>query len=305
MFDPRELRSAFGTFMTGVTVVTTVDEAGRPRGFTANSFTSVSLDPPLLLICIGKQAASCETFCKAAGFAVNVLAESQKPVSNIFASKRPDKFAEVAWRKGPGGSPLIEESLAWFDCARHQVIDAGDHVVIIGAIEAFGSRDANPLGYARGGYVTLGLEQAAVNAAASGGSTIVGAILECEGRLVLVPEAQGARLRLPQVGTPGAPGSASLLAEELKRLGLDATLGFLFAVFDSPATRRQSIYYRGDAALREGAKVELRGFDDLPWERLPDEATRSMLRRYVEEREFGRFRIYSGDDREGELRPLA
>src|SRR5690348_18311076 len=96
--DPLELRRAFGTFMTGVTVITTHGADGSPRGFTANSFTSVSLDPPLLLVCIGKGAASLDTFLHADGFAVSILAEAQKEASGIFASKRPDKFAAVAWR---------------------------------------------------------------------------------------------------------------------------------------------------------------------------------------------------------------
>ena len=86
------MRTAFGSFMTGVTIVTTAGVDGSPRGFTANSFTSVSIEPPLLLICIGKSAASMEVFRKAHGFAVNILAEDQKDTSVLFASKRPDKF---------------------------------------------------------------------------------------------------------------------------------------------------------------------------------------------------------------------
>ena len=149
-FDNRELRTAFGSFMTGVTIVTTLDEEGQPRGFTANSFTSVSLEPPLLLICVGKSAASMAVFRQARGFAVNILSEAQKEISVLFASKRADKFEAARWRKGPFGNPLIEGSAAWFDCARYQVIDAGDHIILMGHIEAFSYSDANPLGYARG-----------------------------------------------------------------------------------------------------------------------------------------------------------
>ena len=149
-FDNRELRTAFGSFMTGVTIVTTAGVDGQPRGFTANSFTSVSLEPPLLLICIGKSAASMEVFRQARGFAVNILSEAQKDTSVLFASKRADKFEAARWRPGPFGNPLIEGSAAWFDCARYQVIDAGDHIILMGHIEAFSYSDANPLGYARG-----------------------------------------------------------------------------------------------------------------------------------------------------------
>jgi flavin reductase (DIM6/NTAB) family NADH-FMN oxidoreductase RutF/pimeloyl-ACP methyl ester carboxylesterase len=302
--NANELRRAFGTFMTGVTIVTTLDENGSPRGFTANSFTSVSLDPPLLLICIGKKASSYQTFSKAAGFAVNILGEKQKTASSIFASKRPDKFADVGWHAAPSGYPLIDGSVAWFDCARHTVVDAGDHIIVLGAIRAFDHSDANPLGYARGGYVSLGLEQAAVNAA-SGGHTVVGAILECDGKLVLAHDQASNQWRLPEVGHGGHSGSASLLCETLRLAGVNTDLGFLFAVYETPQTKIQSIYYRGDATLRGKGPYTLVAFEAIDWAKLPDEPTRIMLRRYARERLEGRFKIYSGDHERGEVRPLA
>ena len=300
--DAKSLRNAFGSFMTGVTVVTTIDANGEPRGFTANSFTSVSLDPPLLLICIAKTASSCPVFSKAPGFAVNILAEDQKPVSGIFASKRPDKFSEVAWRMSGNGLPIIDGSLSWFDCARREVIDAGDHVILLGAIRAFDAREANPLGYARGGYVSLGLEQAAVNAA-SKSHTVVGAILECDGRLIAERDAASGQLRLPEVGRSGASGTASLLSAELRRKGLDAELAFLFAVFENPETHVQSIYYRGETRVA-GSGMELHAFDALPLDAFAEEAVRVMLRRYADERQQGRFKIYSGNHERGVVRAL-
>jgi flavin reductase (DIM6/NTAB) family NADH-FMN oxidoreductase RutF len=304
-FDNRELRTAFGSFMTGVTIVTTAGVDGQPRGFTANSFTSVSLEPPLLMICIGKQAASMEVFRHARGFAVNILSEAQKDISVLFASKRPDKFEVAGWRAGPFGNPLIEGSSAWFDCARYQVIDAGDHIVLMGHIEAFSYSDANPLGYARGHYITLGLEQAAVNAASSASRTVVGAILENDNRLVLLPDpARASGLVLPEVGRLGHSGSASQLHDLLQREGMDATLGFLFAVFENPGTREQCIYYRGEALLHARGRTVLADFEDIPWERLPDEATCSMLRRYAAERKIGRFKVYSGDHRQGTVKAV-
>jgi len=304
-FDNRELRSAFGSFMTGVTIVTTAGIDGQPRGFTANSFTSVSLEPPLLMICIGKQAASMEVFRHAKGFAVNILSEAQKDVSVLFASKRADKFEAAAWRAGPFGNPLIEGSAAWFDCARYQVVDAGDHIILMGHVEAFSYSDANPLGYARGHYITLGLEQAAVNAASSASRTVVGAILENDNRLVLLPEPSRPNgLVLPEVGRHGHSGSASQLHELLQREGMDATLGFLFAVFENPGTREQCIYYRGEALLHARGRTVLADFEDIPWDRLPDEATRSMLRRYAAERKIGRFKVYSGDHKQGTVKAV-
>jgi len=297
-FDSRELRTAFGSFMTGVTILTTMS-GGGPRGFTANSFTSVSLEPPLLMVCIGKAAASADVFRSARGFAVNILAEHQKETSVLFASKRPDKFEHASWRAGPFGNPLIEGSAAWFDCARHQVIDAGDHIILMGHIEAFSYSDANPLGYARGGYITLGLEQAAVNAISSASRTVVGAILESENKLILLPNGRPGVLTLPEVGRSGANGSASQLCASLARDGIEATLGFLFAVFENPSTHEQCIYYRGEALLHARGRPVLADFDNIPWDRLPDDITRNMLKRYAEERKIGRFKVYSGDHRRG------
>ena len=95
--DLKELRNAFGAFLTGVTVVTTREKGGIPRGFTANSFTSVSLDPPMLLICVDKTAESFDVFVESPGFAVNILAEEQLETSGLFSSKRPDKFDITGW----------------------------------------------------------------------------------------------------------------------------------------------------------------------------------------------------------------
>lgn len=302
--NPRELRAAFGTFMTGVTIVTTVAPDGSPRGYTANSFTSVSLDPPLLLVCANRAAASIGIYREARGFAVNILSEHQKDVSVLFASKRTDKFESASWRPGPFGNPVIDGSAAWFDCRVHDIQDAGDHVILMGRVEAFSYSDANPLGYARGGYITLGLEQAAVNAASSPNRTVVGAVLEHEGNLVLLPGGKPGELMLPEVGRSGANGSASQLRQSLSRDGIEASLGFLFSVFEVPDANLQFIYYRGDAVLHAHGRVVLADFDALPFDRIPDENTRALLRRYGEERRIGRFKIYSGSGASGVVKAV-
>ena len=135
--DPRALRNAFGTFMTGVTVVTSHDADGNPLGFTANSFTSVSLDPPLVLVCLANSSQNYDALTQAKGFAVNVLSEGQKDVSNTFARPVEDRFSAVNWQNGPHGSPVFNDVSAWFDCSMHQTVPAGDHVILIGKVEAF------------------------------------------------------------------------------------------------------------------------------------------------------------------------
>jgi flavin reductase (DIM6/NTAB) family NADH-FMN oxidoreductase RutF/pimeloyl-ACP methyl ester carboxylesterase len=302
--DPKDLRRAFGTFMTGVTVVTTKDAQGLPRGFTANSFSSVSLEPPLLLVCISKLAGSFETFTKSQNFAVNILAENQKDVSGRFASKAPDKFANLDWSPGTSGSPLIKGAVANFDCAQHQIVDAGDHIILIGRVISYSYKDASALGYARGGYFSLGLEQSAVNAASTTGRTEVGAILEADGKLVVMPGSKPGSFRLPAVGDVNRHGSASQLVAALKENAIEANLGFLFAVFENTGTKTQSIYYRGDAKVGANAQLQLLPFDAIPWDMFEDDAVKIMLRRYCDEREQGRFKIYSGDHIHGEVREL-
>lgn len=304
VIDPKDLRTAFGTFMTGVTVVTTREPNGSLRGFTANSFSSVSLDPPLLLVCLNKAAASCDAFTNASTFAVNILSEQQKAVSGNFASKRPDKFADAAYSDSASGNPILDGSVAWFDCERHNVVDAGDHIILIGRVTSYAHTDASPLGYARGGYVTLGLEQSAVNAAAQAGRTEVGAILECEGRLLVFPAKDGT-LELPHVGRGGEVGSASRLQAKLGSHGIVAKLGFLFAVYENHDDLAQCIYYRGDCETSGTGGAALLAFDDLPWDKFRDDATRAMLRRYSNERLQGRYRIYSGDHVSGDVRDVS
>ena len=304
--DPRAFRKALGSFLTGITVIATTQGDGTPRGFTANSFTSVSLDPPLVLVCIAKTASSYPVFTAAEGFSVNILAEHQANVSGLFASKSADKFSGAKWRNGPAGNPVLDEVAAWFDCRRHDVVDAGDHIILIGRVIGFDERAANPLGYCRGAHITFGLQLDAL--AASGGRTRVGAILERDGALVLVDDGHG-NLDIPKGGALGAATDSDSLVGNMKRLGLDAELGFLFAVYEDPARgpSAQSIVYRGQlkAPLAADARAALVAFDAIPWERVRDAALATMLRRYIAEKRQDLFGIYVGDAEHGTVHNLA
>ncbi len=292
--DPKAFRQALGNYPTGVTVVTTVDADGTPRGLTANSFTSVSLDPALILVCLGKTTASHPVFMQAERFAVNILAEDQRDISGLFASKSPDKFAQAAWRTGTTGAPLIDGSVAWFDCSVHQRVDAGDHTLLIGQVQDMGQRTARPLGYCQGAYVGFQLQQAAQEALAR--QALTAALIETPQGVLLKPVAGGFDL-------PTAVDVASLLGE-LKRQGVQASVDFLFAVFDTPQGAR--IVYRG----RASAAAELAGLRGipvaaLPTLNLPDGALQAMLTRYAQERAQDAFGIYIGNQDAGEVRPLA
>lgn len=153
--DSRALREAFGAFMTGVTIVTGVEQGGAPVGLTANSFTSVSLDPPLLLVCLNHASRSLATIRRAGGFAVNILAEDQQELSNRFARPARDRFEGVNWSPGPVGAPVLEGVCGWFDCRLHDEVHAGDHVILIGEVGGFDHPGGRPLGYARGDYFSL------------------------------------------------------------------------------------------------------------------------------------------------------
>lgn len=154
--DARTLRDALGCFATGVTVVTAKTEAGEPIGLTANSFTSVSLDPPLLLVCIARTAGSFDTLVGTSHFAVNVLHIGQQPTSNLFAKPGEARFAATEWTSGLFDVPLLTGSLANFECARHAVHDGGDHIILVGRVEraTFEPR-RDPLLYFRGKYRRL------------------------------------------------------------------------------------------------------------------------------------------------------
>ena len=150
--DLRDLRRALGQFATGVTVVTTRDDGGRPVGVTANSFASLSLEPPLVLWCLDRNAGSLPAFRESTHFAVNVLAASQHHLSRLFATPGADRFAGTEIHDGPGGMPLLEGALAHFVCRNVRQLEAGDHVIVIGQVEHYQTFEGEPLVFHSGFY---------------------------------------------------------------------------------------------------------------------------------------------------------
>lgn len=154
--DARTLRDAMGCFATGVTIVTAVAPDGTPVGLTANSFTSVSLDPPLLLVCIANNAGTAPVLRDGDWFGVNVLQTTQQQTSNRFAGKGEDRYSATAWHLGEGGVPLLDGSLVSFECRRHAVHDGGDHFILVGdVVRARFEPRRDPLLYFRGKYRRL------------------------------------------------------------------------------------------------------------------------------------------------------
>ncbi|WP_171173215.1 flavin reductase [Ruegeria sp. HKCCD8929] len=298
-FDPRALRNAFGTFMTGVTVVTTHDAQGNPLGFTANSFTSVSLDPPLVLVCLANTSRNYDAFAGTVGFAVNILSEGQKDVSNTFARPVEDRFAAVDWRRGPHGSPLFDGVSAWFDCSMFNTVQAGDHLILIGKVEAFDTSTAPGLGYARGAYVTPAAEAEALSQSTN---LVVSALIEHEGRVLLMDDGQGG-LTLPETRV-GKDGASAALSRLIADSGVTAQPGFIYSVYEDEARENQHISFLCQAA--EG--TPLRGvFTELSETTLmdiADPAMCTMLERFSAEASMGNFGVYYGNQISGEVRPI-
>jgi len=151
--DPRQLRNVLGTFVTGVTVVTTRDGNGTDHGVTANSFSSVSLDPPLVLWSQSLSSKSYPAFRDSERFVVNILADDQVGISNHFAKSREDKFRSIEYRAGLGGAPILEGAAAHLECIKVAAYPGGDHVVYLGRVENFAQSSRRPLAFGAGKYM--------------------------------------------------------------------------------------------------------------------------------------------------------
>jgi len=156
-FDARELRNTLGRFATGVTVITTVDEKGELFGVTANSFSSLSLDPPLVLFCLDLKALSFDAFQTATHFNINILTDEQEELSSHFAKSGTDKWTGVNYGTSESGCPVLPDCITTLECSKRDVHDGGDHVIIVGEVENFSndSEGRRPLLFFQGRYNRL------------------------------------------------------------------------------------------------------------------------------------------------------
>jgi flavin reductase (DIM6/NTAB) family NADH-FMN oxidoreductase RutF len=152
--NQRSFRTALGRFATGVTVITTRTPGGKLEGLTANSFSAVSLDPPLVLWSLKQHAPSLKSFLEAGYFAVNVLEAGQVALARHFAAPRRDKFDDLPYVAGLGGCPLLPGTLAAFECSTHATLDGGDHVIFLGRVHRASHGDGEPLIFSAGRYCT-------------------------------------------------------------------------------------------------------------------------------------------------------
>lgn len=148
-------RRVCGRFATGVTVVSVLDSAGHPHGITVNSFASLSLEPPLVVVSISLRCSALQYFLASTHFAINVLAHDQEHHSRRFAKHAEDPFQGVEWQRAASGAPLIEGALAHLECANSRRFEAGDHAVLIGHVVRAGCREGRPLVFFQSGYASL------------------------------------------------------------------------------------------------------------------------------------------------------
>lgn len=156
--DQREFRNAVGCFATGVTIITTLDSNGERVGITANSFSSLSLEPPLILFCVDAKINSFDAFESCENFNVNVLREDQKDISNNFARSSDDKWVGVNHGYGENGCPSFESSIAVLECKKHAIYEGGDHLIMVGEVTRIDSDDDNdcrPLLFYKGSYASI------------------------------------------------------------------------------------------------------------------------------------------------------
>ncbi len=156
MIGPEDFRRLLGHFATGVTVVTTCDAGARPTGLTVSAFASLSLEPPLVLVCVNHKADSHAALTESGRFAVNVLGADQEELSRRFASTSPDKFDGVAYRLSGLGLPLIDAAIAQLECTTVRTHVEGDHTIFVGRVERGATASGKPLLYYRGQYHRLG-----------------------------------------------------------------------------------------------------------------------------------------------------
>ncbi len=299
-----QLRDAFGAFMTGVTVVTTVDAEGAAAGFTANSFSSVSLDPPLLLVCPANSLSSFDTFLHCEHFAVSVLAADQQDASNAFAGSSPDRFASVPLHNDENGCPLVTGFAARFSCQAANAVPAGDHLILVGEIQHFETTGKGGLGYVNGGYFSLELERRAANLAETTGTVHTGAVVEFEDAILMQETDLG--WQPLSVTAQGQAGSLASLRQFFTDKGLDISIGPVYSIFDGKNNGEYSTFYRATAGSAEtGGAARYIAMSALHELKFTSPAIAEMMRRYMAEREKGVFNLYVGDEFHGDIHSVA
>ncbi|WP_299831060.1 flavin reductase family protein [uncultured Roseobacter sp.] len=288
--DRTILRAAFSRFLTGVTVVTTRTATGEPVGFTANSFSSVSLNPPMLLVCPGNHLSSFHAFRDATQFGVSILAEGQEVVSNLFASRADDRFANCDWEEADG-MPLIAGRAAGFVCTTSSVVAAGDHIVLIGQVSHFDDAARPGLGYGPDGYFSQSKERKAEAAA-----TRASVLLDDGARVYLTDQGQLPTVPVQRGESPLSVLEAGLIARQIR-----ADLSVVYAIYDEGETCRHIVFRGRTKGLQPGLQAQ--DIVTLDTSQANNTAVRALLDRFRQEHRTQSFGLYVGDAHAGDVLP--
>ena len=304
--EPSLFRKVLGTFPTGVTVVTAKDGAGGPIGLTANSFTSVSLNPPLVLVCVDHRSNSLGPLRSSKSFAINILSEEQKELCMLFASKTENRFEHINWAKGVLGDPIFPDAIGILECETHQIVEAGDHDIIIGRAVSAAESASRPLGYFRGGFYSVSLEQ---DATLVDGKSVFAVIVEGDKGVLLHRPDQDQPWSFPECTARNSYGELGGLKQKLADAGARTVLNFLYSVAEIPDRKCTMILYRGeleqDASLTDPKRWSFFEENAIPWDNLSSYETEMTLRRYFREKGQDRFGLFADTGGEGRLAPIS
>lgn len=298
-------RQVLGSFMTGVTVITTIDADGNKRGITANSFTSVSLDPPLVLFCVDYRAASYETWQSSAGFVIHILQSEQQDLAKTFASKAENKFDGLESVEGSTGAPILQDVHAWLDCKLSSTVIAGDHAIIIGEVVKYSAEPARPLGFYQGRFFGFNNDQEIASLIPQASRVNVGWMMQNDsGAIVCSAQADGT-FALPKTQLRASDISSDALAAAASaQFGHPASVEFLYSVFEGKQDQL-SLVYRGQV-FASAAELAAAGYASVaPAEVQPASFTvpgeAAVVERYLEELANARFGVYAGTLAEGSV----
>jgi flavin-dependent trigonelline monooxygenase, reductase component len=295
--DNRTFRNVLGSFLTGVTVVATRAPGDEIRAFTANSFASVSLDPPLVLVCLAKTSTSIEAFSKAETFGISILGDWQRDISNAFATRDPEIRATESAKLSDDIAPHVPGSLAVLACDRQDTIDAGDHIILIGKVHKFQSNDGEPLGYLRGGYVGIGPSVREIEMLDA--PLKVGGILDVGGNIVLWRNAGSEHWSVPMAAMGAGEKHGAVLDRLFTSLGVSVDATLPYSLFQEAGEKSTTLIFSVESQgavlpgmLPDQTEIGLFGEEDKPWRFVQGTMMRGLLRRFFYERNHNLFGMY-------------
>lgn len=285
--DMKVFRRATSSFLTGVTIAMTEDSSGKPWGFTANSFSVVSQDPPLVSICVGRETRSFRAFQENNYLGISILSAEQRETAIRFAQSTADKFAGVKLREPTcqKEAPTLDGSAAWFECEIVERLVAGDHILLIGRVLETGASPTRPLGFIRGTF----FEPApTVDTPIDGERRVTaGWVVEHDNKIILKRDAHhGGRFGLPtSLMKQGSSTTESLARSAFDVFNAPVDISFLYSVIDDPDHQSTCFVYRGRMGndFQETKQLKVFDVDALPWSDLAPHAV-PVLKRYVAER---------------------